>query len=167
MPRNHVMVTNVFRDSEGRVREESFYDNGRPSAVSIRDPHKNTNTIIYVATKSAVVAPTPQPMIPPAGRGWTVERLPSRVIDGSDAEGFRFTRTIPGPADGNGVPVTTVEEDWISTKLAVVLEQTTYSSNIGTTTKTVSQFKQAEPDSNLFKIDLSGYSLQQVGSSAH
>jgi hypothetical protein len=166
-PQTHVMVMNVFRDSEGLVREEFFYDNGRPHGVSIRDPRKNTITIMYVATKSAVVAPTYQPVTPPPGRGWAVERLPSRIIDGSDAEGLRFTRAIPAPADGNGAPATIVEEEWVSNELGVVLEQTTYDSRTGTTTKTVSQFKQAEPDSTLFKIDLTGYSVQQVGTFDH
>lgn len=167
-PHTHVMVTNVFRDSEGIVREESTYDNGRPMAVSIRDPHKMTNTIMYVAQKNAVIAPLYPPQAnPPAGKGWTVERLPSRVIDGMTTDGLRFTRTFPDPTDKSGTPVTMVEEDWISDKLGVVLEQTTYNSHTGRTTKTVSEFQQVEPDPALFKIDLSGYSVQEVGTSAH
>jgi len=157
---------NVYRDSTGRVRTESFYANGRPMAVSISDPGKNTFTAMYVVAKTAVVISTPRVAPPPAGKGWKVERLPARYIDGFPTEGFRFTRTIPAPADGSGTPVTVVEDDWVSNQLSVVMEQTIRDPRTGTTTKTVAQFKQIEPDPNVFKIDLSGYSVQQVGPTA-
>jgi hypothetical protein len=160
-PQTHVMVMNTFRNSDGLVREESFYDNGRPMAVSIRDPGKSTNTIMYIVTKQAVVAP-----IHPPGTGWTVERLPSRVIDSFQAEGLRFTRTIPASADGTEPPGMVIEEDWISSSLGIVLEQIINNPRLGTTTKTVAQFERVEPDATLFKIDLSGYSVQQVGQPA-
>lgn len=165
-PQTHAAVRNVYRDSAGRVREESFYDNGRPNSVSIRDPGKNTNSILQLVTKSAVVVSPLRVVVPPPGRGWAVERLPSRYIDGFPTEGFRFTRTIPAPADGSGVPVTVVEEDWISKQLSVVLQQTIYDPRTGTTTKTVAEFKQVEPDPALFAIDLSGYTVHEVGSTA-
>ena len=164
-PQMHVAM-NVYRDSVGRVREESFYDNGGPSAVSIRDPGKNTSTFLHILQKSAVVLAVPRASVPPPGKGWTVERLPVRYIEGFPAEGFRFTRTIAAASAGIGTPVTVVEEDWISSQLSVVLEQTIHDPRSGITTKTVSQFKQIEPDPTLFKVDLSGYSIQQVGSQA-
>jgi hypothetical protein len=114
-----------------------------------------------------MVIPLQRPSIPPPGRGWAVERLPSRVIDGIASDGFRFTITLPSPAEGSGAPVTSIEEEWISKPLGIVLERT---SGLGTTnagTQSVSQFKEIEPDPALFKIDLSGYSVQRLGTLAH
>ena len=94
-PQTHVSEVNVCRDSTGRVRTESFYDSGQPMAVLVRDPDKNTLTQMMVVDKTVSVISVPRPMIPSPGRGWTAERLASRVIDGFPAEGLRFTRTIP------------------------------------------------------------------------
>ena len=161
-PQTHVSVTNVCRDSTGRVREEVFYDNGRPMSVSLRDPSKNTHTLMYVVPKNFIVINTPRPMIPPPGRGWTAELLPSRVIDGLPADGLRFTRTVPAPADGNGAPDTMVDEEWISNSLGVVLEQKFVSQRSGTTILTVSHLEKVEPDPALFTIP-SDYTVQQTG----
>lgn len=157
-PRTHVTVMNVYRDSAGRVREEAFYDSGQPMAVDIRDPSKNTFTLMKVVEKSVYVR-----IIPPPVKGWTVERLPSRVIEGLPAEGYRFTRNIPGPASGSGAPDTTMDEEWVSNALGIVLEQKTESQRTGTTTKTVSHVAQVEPDPTLFDVP-SEYTAQQNGS---
>jgi hypothetical protein len=161
-PQTHVTVANVCRDSTGRVREEVFYASRRPMSVSLRDPNKNTFTSMMVVPKTFSVNNTPRPMTPPPGRGWAVELLPSRVIDGLPADGFRFTRTVPAPADGNGAPDTMVDEEWISNSLGVVLEQKTVSQRYGTTIRTVSHLEKAEPDPALFTIP-SDYTEQRVG----
>jgi hypothetical protein len=161
-PQTHVSEVNVCRDSAGRVRTESFYDSGLPMAVSVRDPDKNTMTQMMVVGKTVSVISIPRPMIPSPGRGWTVERLASRVIDGFPAEGLRFTRTIPANANGNDAPDTVIDEEWISNNLGVVLEQKTESQRTGTNTKKVSQLKQVEPDPTLFTVP-SDYSVRQAG----
>jgi len=134
-------------------------------AVFIRDPNKSTFTQMMIVSKSAFVVSLPRPTIPPPGRGWSVERLPSRVIAGFPAKGFRFTRTIPASADGKRAEDTVVEEDWISEELSVVLEQRTDTQHSGTSTSTVSSVRQVEPDSSLFSIP-SDYKLQQNSESA-
>jgi hypothetical protein len=161
-PQTRVSEMNVYRDSAGRVRTETFYDSGKPMAVSLRDPAKNTMTNMMIVSKSASVISLPRPVIPAPGEGWTVERLPSRVIDGIPVDGLRFTRTVPATAAGNGAPYTLIDEEWISSKLGVVLEQKTENQRTGTATKIVSQFKQAEPDPTLFSIP-GDYSVQQSG----
>jgi hypothetical protein len=105
--------------------------------------------------------PVSPPPIPPPGRGWSEERLPPRVIAGFPAEGLRFTRTIPSAATGTGAPVTVVEDDWISTQLGVVLEQTLRDPRTGTSTRTVTQLEQVEPDPALFVVP-ADYSVQQA-----
>jgi hypothetical protein len=164
-PQKHSSEANVYRDAEGRVRTETFYDSGQPMAVIIEDPVKNTYTSMMVVGKTVSVFDLSRLGIPPSGRGWTVERLPSRVIDGISAEGVRFTRTIPAPAGGNGSPDMIVEEDWISNRLGVVLEQKIENRRTGTITKTASDFKQVEPDPALFTVP-SDYTLPQAGTQA-
>jgi hypothetical protein len=160
-PQTHVSEVNVCRDSAGRVRTESFYDSGLPMAVSVRDPNKNTMTQMMVVGKTFFVISVPRPMNPPPGRGWTVERLAARVIDGFPVEGLRFTRTIPANANGNDAPDSVIDEEWLSNNLGVVLEEKTESQRIGTTTKKVSQLKQVEPDPTLFTVP-SDYSVRQA-----
>ena len=164
-PQTRVSGESVSRDSTGRVRIEDFYNSGQPSVVSIRDPNKNTLTAMYLVTKTGFVISVTRPTIPPPGRGWNVERLPSRIIAGFPAEGFRFTRTIPASADGKRAEDKVIEEDWISEELCVVLEQKIDSQLTGKSTRTVASFKQAEPDSALFSIP-SDYKLQQTPASA-
>lgn len=156
-PQKRSSEMNVYRDSEGRVRTETFYDSGRPMTVSIRDPIKNTFTYMKVVGKTVSTLDLPRVGAPPPGKGWEVERLPSRVIDGIPAEGVRFTRTIHQAPDGSD---TIVEEDWLSNKLGVVLERKVQSQRTGTTTDTISSFKQAEPDPALFTVP-SDYSPPQ------
>lgn len=156
-PQKRSSEMNVSRDSEGRVCTESFYDNGRPMAVSIRDPIKNTFTYMKVVGKTVSTMDLPRVGAPPPGKGWEVERLPSRVIDDIPAEGVRFTRTIHQAPDGKD---TIVEEDWLSNKLGVVLERKVQSQRTGTTTDTISSFKQTEPDPALFTVP-SDYSSPQ------
>jgi hypothetical protein len=156
-----VSKVNVYRDSTGRVRTESFYDNGQLMTAWIRDPGKNTITIMKVIEKSAYVMPSPRPGIPPPGRGWAVEQLPSRFIDGFPFEGLRFTQSILGSADGQERPDTMIEEDWVSRNLSVVLEQNVKSQKTGTKTQKVLDFKQAEPDPTLFIVP-ADYTIRQV-----
>ncbi len=164
-PQTYVSEMDVYRNSAGLVCEESFYKDGRLSAVSIKDPGKSTDTILYPATKTASVAPMPRPEV--IAKVWSVERLPSRMIRGLQAEGFRFTRVIPAAADGTRAESKVTEEYWISNTLGVVLEQTLEDLQSGTTrTETVSQFKQGEPDPSLFKVDSSVYPVQSARSLA-
>jgi hypothetical protein len=152
---------NVSRDSTGRVRVEDFYDSGRPSVVSIRDPNRNTMTAMKLVDKSATVIPVPRPTTPPPGRGWEVERLSPRFIAGLPADGFKFKRTIPASPDGQRAEDTVVEEDWISSVLSVVLEQKVVSQRNGISVRTVTHYQQVEPDPSLFSIPRD-YTLQQT-----
>ena len=77
---------------------------------AIRDAAKNTNTILKVVEKNAIVFPMPRPTLIPPGMGWIVEELPPRVIADLSSEGLRFTRTIAAANSGNGEPVTVIEE---------------------------------------------------------
>lgn len=160
--RQHSREVKVYRDSEGRMRTESFYDSGQPMTVSIQDPVKNKLTFMKVVGKTVAVFDLPRPGIPTPGQGWTVKRLPSRVIDGIPAEGLRFTRTISAPSEGNGSPDTIIEEDWLSNILGVVLERTVKSQRTGTEADTVTDFKQVEPDPALFTVP-SDYSSLHAG----
>jgi len=142
----------IYRDSQGRVRTEDFNPKGQLVTVTIQDPIKNTWTMMKVAGKTVYTQDIRRFGVPPPGKGWIVEPLPSRVIDGIPADGVRYTRTIPASDDGNKPVETIVEEDWLSSKLGVVLQRTVQSERIGKTTDTVSDFKQVEPDPTLFTV---------------
>lgn len=150
----------VVRDSLGRVRTETFYESGRPNSVSIRDPNKNTFTFLKIVNKTAFIISLPKHMGPSPEKGWDVEPLPSRVIAGIPAEGFRFIKTIPASADGQTPEDTIVEEDWISRNDSLLLEQRIDSQRTGVSTRSVLEIKQVEPDAMLFSIP-DGYKLQQ------
>jgi hypothetical protein len=164
-PQTHVMQAKLYRDSSGRERSDGFYDSGQPMSVMLRDPNKNTTTMLMVVPKTFFVQSTHRPAPPPPGKGWTVERLEPRVIAGIPAEGLRFTRRS-NPDDGTA-PVTMVEEDWISNELGVVLERTSDNPQNGMTktTRTVTHLERVEPDPGLFVVP-SDYSVQQSGRAA-
>jgi len=117
--------------------------------VTIRDPSKNTTTLLKVVERIAFVLDTPRLIPPPPAKGWTVERLQPRVIEGFPAEGLHFTRTIPAAIDGAVPSVTVMEEDWISNELGVVLEQTSDNPRTGKTTKTVTGCEKLSPTRSL------------------
>jgi hypothetical protein len=148
----------VYRDSQGRVRTEDFNFKGQLVTVTIQDPIKNTWTFMKVAEKTVYTQEIRRFGVPPPGKGWITEPLPSRVIAGVPAEGFRFTRTIAASADGSRLAETIVEDDWLSNKLGVVLERTDQSQRIGKTADIVSEFRQVEPDPILFTVP-GNYSL--------
>ena len=160
----HVSQMKMYRDSSGNQRTDSFYDNGRPMAVTLRDPNKNIVTIMMVVPKTVSVIPTVRHANPPPGKGWTVERLAAREIAGFPADGLRFSRTVPS-TDGTP-PVTLIEDDWVSNQLGVVLERTIDNPRVGKTTETVTELKQVEPDPFLFVVP-TDYALQQTGAPAH
>jgi len=159
-PQTVVTEQNVSRDSAGRESTEGFYDSGQPRSVWVRDPGKGTLTMMQVVGKLAWVHPMPPPALPLNGHLWTVEQLPSRVIEGFSVEGFRFTSTVPASDDGKRAADTVIEEEWVSNELDVLLEQKIQSQLSGTTTKTVSHFEQVEPDPTHFEIP-SDFTLQQ------
>jgi hypothetical protein len=142
----------VYRDSHGRVRTEDFNFKGQLVTVTIQDPIKNTWTFMKVAEKTVSTQQIRRFGAPPPGKGWIIEPLPSRVLAGVPAEGFRFTRTIAASADGSRPAETIVEDDWLSNKLGVVLERTDQSQRIGKTEDVVSEFRQVEPDPILFTV---------------
>ncbi len=131
---NHIKrktQSNVFRDSQGRVRKEVTLSGFGPLAASgepksfvvINDPVANTNFVLHTDTKVAEQMSHPRgAMKGLAKRGafeekWRAreqeeiasgnlknEDLGTKVVGGVSAQGTRLTRTIPAGQIGNEKP---------------------------------------------------------------
>jgi len=119
-------TTNVFRDSQGRVREEMTSSGpdgqGSRTTVVISDPVAKVERVLNPQNKTVLERAMPQPMPRGAdGKALTwggvrvhqpagdvvKEDLGTQTLNGVVAAGTRLTRTIPAGAMGNSQPIQT------------------------------------------------------------
>lgn len=82
-----------------------------------------------------------------------VESLGSKVIEGVQADGKRFTRTVPAGQMGNEKPLVYVNETWTSTDLGGVVVMSLHSDPImGETKYTLTNISRVEPAPSLFSV---------------
>ena len=154
---NRKVQTNVFRDSQGRTRRETTLPAVGPLAASgqpktfimIFDPVATTSYVLHPDTKVADKLPTPQ------GKGkdpaklegkfearmqeeianGTLKRddLGTQSINGLNAQGTRYTRTIPAGQVGNEKHIVIVSERWYSPDLQIVVKSTRSDPRLGQT----------------------------------
>src|SRR6202040_1209763 len=86
------------------------------------------------------------------------ENLGVQTINGVQATGTRFTRTIPAGAEGNSLPIVTVHETWTSDDLKVPVMVKTSDPRFGTSQTQLTNIVRAEPDSSLFQVP-AGYTV--------
>ena len=182
---NRKIQSNVFRDSQGRIRRETtlpgvgpLASSGQPhSFVMIHDPVAGTAYILHPDTKVADQLP---------GRGGhagklgdlqdkfaahmqkeiadgTVgkEDLGTQTIAGVSAQGTRFTRTIPAGQIGNNKPIVITNERWYSPDLQLVLKSVRTDPRQGQTTYTLTNIQRTEPAASLFTVP-SDYTVKQA-----
>lgn len=89
------------------------------------------------------------------------EPLGTKVIAGVVCEGSRDTRTIPGGAMGNELPIVTTSEMWSAKDLGLTMLWIEESPLNGKTTTEVTELNQAEPDPSIF-MPPPGYTLQET-----
>jgi hypothetical protein len=179
---NHITrktQSNVFRDSQGRVRKEVTLSGFGPMAASgepksfvvINDPVAKTNLVLHSDTKVAE-------RMDHAGRGmkglakggaikekWQArqeeeiasgnlkkEELGTQVIGGVSAQGTRVTRTIPAGQIGNEKPILIVHETWFSNDLQMVVKSKRSNPWGGETTYTLTNIQRTEPAAALFAV---------------
>jgi hypothetical protein len=186
---NHIArktQTNLFRDSQGRVRREVTLEAFGPLAasgqtksfVSINDPVAGTHYVLHLDTKTAEQLPGPGGRIGAAIKGHiegklhahvqetvaegtlTKEDLGTQTMEGVSAQGTRFTHVIPAGEIGNEKPITVVREVWYSNDLQMVLMTKRSDPRFGETTYTLSNVQRSEPDASLFKVP-SDYTVTQ------
>jgi hypothetical protein len=185
----HKSTALLARDSEGRTRREQKIDSvgqwatgGQPSPlVFINDPvaqviyilESNTKTARKmsasgeksVADEAKIVA---EKKALDARRSADVkgdivkESLGSKTIEGTVAEGTRFTRTVAAGKMGNERPLTFVNETWFSSELGMIVMSRHTDPQMGETVYTLTNIQRSEPEASLFAVP-SDYMKEGLG----
>jgi len=88
--------------------------------------------------------------------------LGTQTINGVQAEGTRYTRTIPAGAIGNQNPIVITSERWYSPDLQVVVLSKRDDPRTGETITQLTNIQRGEPDASLFQVP-SDYTVKQGG----
>jgi hypothetical protein len=186
---NHISrktQSNLYRDSQGRVRREitlagfgPLAASGQPkSFVVINDPVAGVTYLLHPEQKTAEKMGKPFAKMGGAMRdamrnkmsareqqeiangNLQVEDLGTQTIAGVTAQGTRFTRTIPAGQIGNEKPISVVHERWYSNDLQTVVMSKRSDPWSGETTYTLTNINRTEPDASLFTVP-SDYAVTQ------
>lgn len=186
---NHISrktQSNVFRDSQGRIRREitlagfgPMAPSGQPkSFVVINDPVAGATFMLHPDQKTAEKTGRPfarmgGPMREAmnnkmnarqqqdiANGNLKKEDLGTQTIAGVPAQGTRITRTIPAGQLGNEKPITIVRESWFSNELQAVVMSKRSDPWSGETTYTLTNIQRTEPNATLFSVP-SDYAVTQ------
>jgi len=177
---NRKVQSNVFRDSQGRLRRETTMPaigplaaNGQPKTfIVIHDPVAGASYELHPEEKSAVQlrghggASAGGNKNPDGLQGrfeahlqeeianGTIKKedLGTQTIGGLSTQGTRYTRTIPAGQIGNSKPIAITNEVWYSPDLQIVVKSTHSDPRFGTTTYTVSNIQRQEQAASLFAV---------------
>jgi hypothetical protein len=179
---NHITrktQSNVFRDSQGRLRKEvtlsgfgPLANSGEPkSFVVINDPVAKANFVLHPETKVAERMGHGHRGMKGLEKGGGLEGkmkarqeeevasgnlkkedLGTQTIAGVSAQGTRLTRTIPAGQIGNEKPILIVHETWFSNDLQMVVMSKRSNPWGGETTYTLSNIQRTEPAPALFAV---------------
>jgi hypothetical protein len=86
--------------------------------------------------------------------------LGTQTINGVQAEGTRYTRTIPAGAIGNQNPIVITTEKWYSPDLQMVVLRKHDDPRTGETITQLTNIQRSEPDASLFAVP-SDYTVKQ------
>lgn len=177
--------SNVYRDSQGRTRRETTFSGVGPLAasgqprtiVSIHDPVAGTMYILHADTKTADQMPGRHNKKPAnaenlqsrfeqhfqqeiANGTLKKEDLGTQNINGINAQGTRYTRTIPAGQIGNSNPINIVNEQWYSPDLQTMVKIVRDDPRLGQTIYTLTGIQRTEPAASLFTVP-SDYTVKQ------
>ena len=168
--------SNIYRDSQGRTRRETTFPgvgplpaSGQPrTVVMIHDPVASTGYVLHPDTKVAEQLPTPpggsqhpgglqskfEARIQQEIANGTLKKedLGTQAINGTTAQGTRYTRTIPAGQIGNTNPITVTNERWYAPDLQVVVRSIRTDPRFGQTTYNLTQIQRTEPAASLFTV---------------
>lgn len=115
------------------------------------------------------------PMLGPDGAGVTIAvpgpddqsevtttSLGTQTVNGIEAQGTRYTRTIPAGQIGNSKPITIVTERWYSPDLQMVVMNKRTDPMNGDSVTQFTDIQRGEPDPALFQVP-SGYTVKEGG----
>ncbi|HXT26106.1 MAG TPA: hypothetical protein VN749_14920 [Candidatus Eisenbacteria bacterium] len=89
------------------------------------------------------------------------ESLGTQTISGVNAEGTRYTRTIPVGQIGNDKALTIVKEEWYSPDLQMVVQSKRTDPMFGQTLYSVTSIQRNAPNANLFTVP-SDYTVKEA-----
>jgi len=160
-------TTNLFRDSQGRVREETTWSgpNGESrTTVTISDPVAQVVRRLNPRAKTVSEMPMRQrtageanartaggQRVHEGSANLAKEDLGTQTLNGVVATGTRFTRTIAAGAMGNSQPIQQVRETWTASDLKVPVMVKISDPRFGTTVTQLTNITRAEPDAALFQ----------------
>jgi hypothetical protein len=177
------------RDSQGRTRRDltlpgigPWAASGKPvpHVIMINDVVASTQYILNPNTKIARQVPPAQDRRhrggrgafgqagpPPAGeragqKDLVTTSLGTQTINGVQADGTRYTRTIPAGAIGNQNPIVITTERWYSPDLQIVVLSKRSDPRTGETVTQLTNIQRTEPDAGLFQVP-SDYTVKQGG----
>jgi hypothetical protein len=186
---NHISrktQSNLYRDSQGRVRREITLVGFGPLAASgqqksfvvINDPVAGVTYLLRPDQKTAEKMGKPFAKMEGAMRdamrnkmsareqqeiakgNLQEEDLGTQTIAGVTAQGTRLTRIIPAGQIGNENPITIVHERWYSNDLQMVVMSKRSDPWSGETTYTLTKINRTEPEASLFTVP-SAYTVTQ------
>lgn len=165
--------SNVYRDSQGRVRRETTRkgpDGQTETRVTISDPVAGAVHELDAKNKTAFTRPArfpSQSQAASSSRAQTMgagrrtgqteanvkrETLAARSMNGMIASGSRVTHTIPAGTIGNSQAIETVRETWMADDLKVPLMTKVADPRMGTTVTELMNVNRSQPDPSLFQI---------------
>lgn len=169
----------IFRDSEGRTRNENEFDLGGVKRTNVTifdpvaqlhiilDPQNKTATLNHFRSPASAVAGHAMPHPAAAGAGTrptsTSEDLGSKEIEGIIAFGTRRVEILGAGSVGNEKPLTVVREWWVSRELSITLLSSTDDPRSGQNTTRMINIQRGEPDPQLFQVP-TDYTVKDIPS---
>ncbi len=188
---NRTTTGAIARDSQGRVRRDmtlgaigafATTSQSAPHVIFINDVVSGTQYILEPNRKIAhevrlmrggmrVRARARRAIAQSADAGQasgqaagevTTASLGTQTVNGVEAQGTRYTRTIPAGAIGNEKPIVITTERWYSPQLQMYVLTKTTDPMRGNSVRQLTNIQMGEPDASLFQVP-ADYTLKKGG----
>jgi hypothetical protein len=159
------MTASIWRDGEGRQRREQKMDlvgplaaaGDPPTLIFINDVVGGFHYVLNLGDHTARRMPPPRDMPPPPNNRPSDDRVKTeslgrKTIDGIEAEGKRWTVTIPVGEIGNDRPLDIVSERWESVELQTLIYSRHSDPRFGETIFRLTNITRSEPEKALFEV---------------
>ena len=176
-------ATGAFaRDGQGRTRRDLTLSVIGPWAAAGKTPHvifindATTGTQFILRPERKIARKVQRPErgrlrrgAPPDGmpglqgrKDVTTTSLGNKTINGVNAEGTLYTRTIPAGTLGNEKPIAITTERWYSPELQVTVMIKRSDPRMGETEFQLTNIQRQEPEASLFQVP-SDYTVKDTG----
>ncbi|MDP9053723.1 MAG: hypothetical protein M3N93_05395 [Acidobacteriota bacterium] len=166
--------SNVYRDSQGRIRTEETItppaSSGKAAftVITIFDPVGGYGYMLDSSTMTAWQSALPKstsatPPARPANSNVTTTDLGTSTINNEQAKGTQIAESIPAGAIGNAQAIQVSRVAWVSTVLSVPVQIKTIDPRNGVSDMELTNIVHSEPGAALFLVP-AGYTVKQGGS---